>query len=284
MSDSRTSNPLRMDAYYYHFADTGVPEIDLILSAIACAGKAYHHTEMWNEECEWTPHEGNSPVDWIQNAAVKAAAALRNARAADEPSAKEKAFRAALGDSVYDTFHSRPVQPPETECDHSPSVLVGGKCVFCPTEPPRVESFQDRVRPWLDECFGEEVARNTVERNHRFLEEALELVQSLGCTWEDARKLVDYVFSRDVGEPNQELGGVMVTLAALSLANSLSMNAAAETELARVWQKIDVIRAKQARKVKDSALPGSTVTKKTEPSSAAVFFDRTEEFKEDPEV
>jgi hypothetical protein len=134
------------------------------------------------------------------------------------------------------------------------------------TVPPTVESFQQRVRPWLNECFGEEVARNRAERNHRFLEEALELVQSLGCTWEDARKLVDYVFSRDVGEPNQELGGVMVTLAALSFANSLDMNAAGETELARVWQKIDVIREKQARKVKDSALPGSTVTKSAEGS------------------
>jgi hypothetical protein len=86
MSDSqRTSNELRMDAYYYSFGSTGVPEIDLILSAVACAGKAYHHTEMWNEECEWTPHEGNAPVDWIYNAAAKAAEALKAARAASEP-------------------------------------------------------------------------------------------------------------------------------------------------------------------------------------------------------
>ena len=72
--------PLRMSAYYYGFDPTGVREIDLILSAIACAGKAYHHTECWNDECEWAPHTGKSPVEWIQNAANSAATAMLAAR------------------------------------------------------------------------------------------------------------------------------------------------------------------------------------------------------------
>jgi hypothetical protein len=76
------SDELRMDAYYYAFRPTGIPEIDLILSAVACAGKAYHHTECWQDECEWEPHEGTSPVAWIQNAADKAAKALEQSRAA----------------------------------------------------------------------------------------------------------------------------------------------------------------------------------------------------------
>lgn len=72
------SDELRMSAYYYSFEPTGVPEIDMILSAVACAGKAYHHTESWNDEPGWQmlPHEGNTPVEWIQNAADKAAKAL----------------------------------------------------------------------------------------------------------------------------------------------------------------------------------------------------------------
>jgi hypothetical protein len=72
---------LRMDAYYYSFTATRVPAIDLILSAVACAGKAYHHTDMWREECEWVPHTGNSPVEWIQNAANAAAESLRRSGA-----------------------------------------------------------------------------------------------------------------------------------------------------------------------------------------------------------
>lgn len=66
-----------MDAYYYGFTPTGVEAIDKILSAVACAGKAFHHTESWNENAEtWDPHTGETPVDWIQNAANEAAAAL----------------------------------------------------------------------------------------------------------------------------------------------------------------------------------------------------------------
>jgi hypothetical protein len=69
------SDELRMDAYYYGFTPTGVREIDLILSAVACAGKSYHHTEDWNDDGSAPPYlEGNSPVEWIQNAANKAAA------------------------------------------------------------------------------------------------------------------------------------------------------------------------------------------------------------------
>ncbi|WP_205042161.1 DUF1778 domain-containing protein [Rhodoligotrophos defluvii] len=73
--------PMRMDAYYYGFTSTGVQAIDRILSAVACAGKAYHHTGDWTDET--APYEpffrGACPVDWIQNAAYDAATALREA-------------------------------------------------------------------------------------------------------------------------------------------------------------------------------------------------------------
>ncbi|WP_196484968.1 hypothetical protein [Burkholderia stagnalis] len=116
-------------------------------------------------------------------------------------------------------------------------------------------AFQSRVQPWLLECFGAEIASNRAERNHRFLEEALELVQACGCTASEAHQLVDYTFSRPLGEPTQEIGGVMVTLAALCLANGRDMHAAAEAELARVWTKVEQIRAKQAAKPRHSPLP-----------------------------
>lgn len=116
-------------------------------------------------------------------------------------------------------------------------------------------SFQQRVLPWMLECFGVAISADTLERNHRFLEESLELVQSLGCSREDAHAIVDYVYGRAVGEPAQEVGGVMVTLAALCLAQGLDMHDAGETELARVWTKIEQIRAKQAAKPRNSPLP-----------------------------
>lgn len=76
------TDPLRMDAYYYSFEPTGVPEIDRILSAVAWAGKAVHHTEYWTDDA-W---EMGSPVEWIQAAANEAAKAFVSGR----PSPKEK--------------------------------------------------------------------------------------------------------------------------------------------------------------------------------------------------
>ena len=135
----------------------------------------------------------------------------------------------------------------------TPDVATAG----APEHPqPAPGPFQPRVQPWLLHCFGEAVAGDRTERNHRFLEEALELVQSCGCTAAEAHQLVDYVYGRPVGEKVQEVGGVMVTLAALCLANGLDMHAAGEAELARVWTKVEQIRAKQAAKPKNSPLPG----------------------------
>ncbi|OWK34660.1 hypothetical protein FRUB_10631 [Fimbriiglobus ruber] len=127
--------------------------------------------------------------------------------------------------------------------------------------------FQERVQPWMMACFGQAIADDRIERNHRFLEEALELVQACGCTREECLQLVDYVFGRAVGEPPQEAGGVMVTLAALCLANGLDMHDAGEIELSRVWGKIEQIRAKQAAKPRGSVLPVA-------PSYSAVEEDR----------
>ena len=129
-------------------------------------------------------------------------------------------------------------------------VAINAYCAQADAQP-----FQARVQPWMMACFGAEISADKQERNHRFLEEALELVQACGATASEAHQLVDYVYGRPVGEKHQEIGGVMVTLAALCLAQDEDMHAAGETELARIWTKVDQIRAKQAAKPKHSPLP-----------------------------
>ena len=66
---------MRMNAYYYSFDKTEVNKIDLILSAVAHAGKAFHHTDQWNEKIGYQIEDttGSTPVEWIQNAANAAA-------------------------------------------------------------------------------------------------------------------------------------------------------------------------------------------------------------------
>lgn len=77
------ADDFRMDAYYYYFDATGERAIDIVLSAIACAGKAFHHTECWQDECGLyeTVHRGDTPVAWIQNAASDAAEYVKQLRA-----------------------------------------------------------------------------------------------------------------------------------------------------------------------------------------------------------
>lgn len=116
--------------------------------------------------------------------------------------------------------------------------------------------FQSEVADWMLECFGEEIAADRIERADRFLEEALELSQTIpGFTVDRARALVEYVFDRPVGERGQEVGGVGVTLAALCNTYDLNIEQEWRRELARVWTKVEAIRAKQASKPTGSALP-----------------------------
>ncbi len=119
----------------------------------------------------------------------------------------------------------------------------------------REEPFQERVLPWMLECFGWEIAGDKLERGDRLLEEVLELLQSGDYPAERVAKLVAYTYGRPKGEPSQEVGGVMVTLAAYCLAHALDMHEAGETELTRIWTKVGQIRAKQAAKPRGIALP-----------------------------
>ena len=131
------------------------------------------------------------------------------------------------------------------------------------------DPLQQRVAPWMHACFGSVISADKMERNHRFFEESTELVQANGMTRSEAHQLVDYTFDRPVGELNQEAGGVMITLAALCLASGIDMHEAGETELARIWTKVDAIRAKQAAKPKHSPLP-ATPQPATQPPASPV--------------
>lgn len=115
-----------------------------------------------------------------------------------------------------------------------------------------MSDFQSRMDPWLLECFGEALARDPHERNLRFAEEALELLQSLHLSRDAAHKMVDLVWDRPAGEAAQEVGGVMMTLAALCQANGLHLQTLAEAELARVSAPTTTaaIRRKQAQKLR----------------------------------
>ena len=123
-------------------------------------------------------------------------------------------------------------------------------------------SFQARVDPWFRGCFPPAVCNDRLERGDRATEEVLEAFQVIcrneGVDFaERGHALVDYVDGRPVGELEQEIGGIMTTVAALCLAHGIDMHVCGETELARISQPeiVEKIRAKQAAKPTGSALP-----------------------------
>lgn len=124
------------------------------------------------------------------------------------------------------------------------------------------QSFQGDVATWMGQCFPPSLSSNMTERGDRLLEEVLELLQAHGYDSARVPTLVNYVFGRPVGEPAQEVGGVMVTLAAYCSVAGLSMQADGQAELDRINQPevMARIRAKQETKNAlhfDTPLPGS---------------------------
>ncbi|MDG9986840.1 hypothetical protein ACL5HQ_20145 [Stenotrophomonas maltophilia] len=123
-------------------------------------------------------------------------------------------------------------------------------------------TFQAGVAEWMGQCFLPSLYSNMTERGDRLLEEVLELLQAHGYDIARVPTLVDYVFGRPVGEPAQEVGGVMVTLAGYCWVAGLDMHAAGDAELARISQPevMAKIRAKQEAKNAlhfDTPLPGN---------------------------
>lgn len=119
-----------------------------------------------------------------------------------------------------------------------------------------MRDYQSRVHDWLLHCFDANVAADRTERNYRFLEEALELVQASGGTQNDAHKLVDYVFGRPKGMVHLEIGGVMVCLAALCNAHFMDMKECGDIELDRNWTRSQEIHKKWLNKsIKSGPLP-----------------------------
>jgi hypothetical protein len=111
-----------------------------------------------------------------------------------------------------------------------------------------MHEFQKAVNGWMALTFSDDVRKDVRERTLRFIEEAMELAQALGLTADEAERMVQYVWTRPVGEPAQEVGGTMVTLSALCSAVGIDLDEAGRNELQRCFTIIDKVRAKQVTK------------------------------------
>lgn len=92
---------MNLQSFYFSFEPTGDRDIDLILSAVANAGKYFHSTERWGTEAPYKSDDdlrGRTPLDWIQNAANEAAQVRFHGDDEDLASAMMQQLIKELGD------------------------------------------------------------------------------------------------------------------------------------------------------------------------------------------
>lgn len=90
---------------------------------------------------------------------------------------------------------------------------------------------------WACRSFGTDHVYNFPVRALRCAEEAVELAQAYKIPKEKMLDLVEIVYGRPAGEPEQELGGVAMTATVLAAAHGRDLEAFLEIELRRVLAK-----------------------------------------------
>lgn len=112
-----------------------------------------------------------------------------------------------------------------------------------------LKEIESRVDIWLRDCVGHEVADNLEERNNRFCEEALELLQACGYTRQQIDAMADVVYSKS---PSTDIAGacadVMVCLMPLARARQIDLTTALRETIKRNWANSNAIREKNRHK------------------------------------
>jgi NTP pyrophosphatase (non-canonical NTP hydrolase) len=111
-----------------------------------------------------------------------------------------------------------------------------------------MRDYQERVRAWTKECFGDDIDLHRPTRQAQFLEEALECVQAAGLSREIAHGIVDHIYAKRPGHLDSEVGDVMTSFAAFCTAHDVNLNGCSEAALSRCIQSTDKIREKQKTK------------------------------------
>lgn len=102
---------------------------------------------------------------------------------------------------------------------------------------------------WAVQTYGE-VAKKARYQAFRFLEEALELVQAMGLTKEDAIRTVEWVFSRSVGTVRVEVGDVRLSIDILAESQGVSSDDCYTACASRISDLDPAqMRAKEAAKI-----------------------------------
>lgn len=109
-------------------------------------------------------------------------------------------------------------------------------------------TLSTRVDGFLRDAFPGDPSVVPKTRALRFLEEAMELAQSMGITKEKALEQLEYTFSREIGDPKQEFGGTVFTLTAVGNALCLDLIEEGYASVDEAYGRIEQIREKSKKK------------------------------------
>lgn len=112
-----------------------------------------------------------------------------------------------------------------------------------------IPALQARISGWVIRTFGGACLFDLRERAQRVVEEAIELGQAERLSKDDVQRILDRVYSRPVGEPVQETGGLAVCLLAYTYAAGHPFEGTVLQEVVRIESKsVEHFRAKQTEK------------------------------------
>lgn len=116
-------------------------------------------------------------------------------------------------------------------------------------------AYGKRISQWVRRAFGNDAMTSKEERTARVVEEAIELAQAEGLHSDFVRRVLDRVYSRPAGEPEQEAAGLTVCLLAWAESRRVDLRAVALTEIERIEQP--EVTAKIQRKQAEKAAAGT---------------------------
>lgn len=111
---------------------------------------------------------------------------------------------------------------------------------------------------WAERCFGTEQMQSPQIRALRTVEEVVEFAQAAQVPKDKLHLVIDTVYSRPVGNPLQELGGVMLTATLLCMTMGIHPDKAFGVELKRVLSKSRDHFAKRNQEKDDLGLTTKT--------------------------
>lgn len=108
-------------------------------------------------------------------------------------------------------------------------------CPDCnPHKVSTLATLTQRTGRWVTQTFGLEILTSRRERALRIAEEAIELAQAEGIERTQTAALVEHVYDRPVGDPDQEAAGIGVCLLAWAACTGRAIHQLIERELTRV--------------------------------------------------